>query len=324
MPLIKCSLVAALLVSFALPAAPALAQRYPSRPIRLVVPFAPGGGTDVVARALSQELAESLQQTLVVDNRGGGGGSIGTEIVVRAAPDGYTLLLVTSSYGTNAAVYKLGFDPLADVTPISMVGESGYVVALHPAVPIASVKELIAYAKANPDKLNYGSSGSGGTTHLAPALFGLMTGTKMTHVPYRGGGPAIVDLLAGHIQLMFSPMPLVVPHMKTGRVRGIAITTLKRSSVLPDVPTVAESGVPGYEAVLWFGVLGPKQLPDNVVSRLSAELANALHAPELKKHMVSLGLEMPDTTPEYFRRVIERDIAKWKKVVAMGNIKPGN
>lgn len=324
MSLMKCSLVAALLTPFAVPAAPALAQSYPSRPIRLIVPFAPGGGTDIVARALSQKLAESLRQTLVVDNRGGAGSSIGTEIVVRADPDGYTLLLLTSSYGTNAAVYKLSYDPLTDITPISMIGESGYLLALHPAVPIASVKELVTYAKANPGKLSFASGGAGSATHLAPELFGMMAGTKMTHVPYRGGGPAFVDLLAGQIQLMFGPLPLIIPQMKAGRVRSIAITTLKRSSVLPDIPTVAESGVPGYEAVLWYGVLGPKRLPDNVVSRWNAELAKALRTPELKKHMVSQGLEIPDATPGYFRRVIQRDIAKWQKVVTMGNIKPGN
>ena len=235
-------------------------QNYPTRPIRLIVPFPPGGPSDVVARMLAQNLAETFKQSVVVDNRAGGGGTIGTETAVRADPDGYTMIIVSAAYTANAALYRLSYDPVNDVAPIALIGEAGNLVVLQPSVPIKSIKELIAYDKANSGKLNYGSGGTGGDTHLAPELFNQMAGTRMTHVPYKGTGPALNELLGGQIHLMFGNMSVMVPHVKSNRLRAIAVTTAKRSNVLPDIPTVADT-IPGYEAVTWAAVLGPKMCP---------------------------------------------------------------
>ena len=302
-------------------AVPAQKGSYPDKPVRLVLPIAAGGGLDIVMRPLAQKLSESLKQAVVVDNRAGGGGTIGAATIVRAEPDGYTIGGVSGSFATNAATYKLPFDPLA-VTLICMIGESGYLVTLPVATPFKSIKELIAHAKANPGKLNYGSSGHGGSTHLATELFELMAGVKMTQVPYKSTGAVLTAMFVGEIQLIFgATMPSVVPQLKAGRVSVIGITTLKRSSLLPDVPTVAESGVPGYEAVVWYGVLGPKGMPKDVVARLNRELAAILRATDVRGRMAAEGLELPDTTPDYFRKVLQRDVAKWSRVVKEGNIK---
>jgi len=298
----------------------ALAQKnYPTKPVRLLVPFAPGGGTDIVARALAQKLGEALGQSVVVDNRSGGGGTIGVETAVRAAPDGYTLIMVSASYSTNAAIFKLSYDPLNDITPISLIGDTGFMVSLHPSVPAKSIKELIALAKAKPGALNYGSTGTGGITHLATELFDLMAGVKMTHVPYKGTGPALTDLLGGQIQLIFGSMPSMVPQVKTGRLRGIAVTTAKRNAAVPDVPTVAET-VPGYEAALWYACWGPKGLPKEVVTRWNSEITKALKTPDMKERMAGEGLEPAGGPPEQFRDVLKRDIPKWRKVVKDANI----
>lgn len=290
------------------------AQKYPTKPIRLLVPFAPGGGTDIVARVIAQKASESLGQSVVVDNRPGGGGTIGAETAVRANPDGYTLIMVSGSYGTNAALYKLPYDPLNDIQPIIMIGESGFVVALHPSVPIKSAKELIAYTKANPDKLNYASTGTGGITHLSTELFSLMAGIKMTHIPYKGTGPALNDLIGGQIQLLFGSMPSTIPHVKAGRLRGIGVTTPKRTGALPDMPTVSET-VPGYEVVLWWGMLGPKGLSKDIVALWNREVAKVLQTDEMKSRMAGEGLEPAGGPPEQFLNVIRRDVAKWTKVV---------
>jgi tripartite-type tricarboxylate transporter receptor subunit TctC len=296
-------------------------RSYPDKPVRLVLPIAAGGGLDIVMRPLAQRLSESLKQAVVVDNRPGGGGTIGSATIVRAEADGYTVGGVSGSFATNAAIYKLPFDPLA-VTLICMIGESGYLVTLPPASPFKSITDLIAHAKANPGKLNYGSSGYGGSTHLATELFELLAGVKMTHVPYKSTGAVLTAMFGGEIQLIFgATMPSVVPQLKAGRVRVIAITTLKRSNLLPVVPTVAESGLPGYEAVVWYGVLGPKGMPKDVVARLNRELAVILRSSDVRGRMASEGLELPETAPDYFRKVLQRDIAKWSRVVKEGNIK---
>lgn len=295
------------------------AQKYPTKPIRLLVPFAPGGGTDIVARVIAQKASESLGQSVVVDNRPGGGGTIGAETAVRANPDGYTLIMVSGSYGTNAALYKLPYDPLNDIQPIIMIGESGFVVALHPSVPIKSAKELIAYTKANPAKLNYASTGTGGITHLSTELFSLMAGIKMTHIPYKGTGPALNDLIGGQIQLLFGSMPSTIPHVKAGRLRGIGVTTPKRTGALPDMPTVSET-VPGYEVVLWWGMLGPKGLSKDIVALWNREVAKVLQTDEMKSRMAGEGLEPAGGPPEQFLNVIRRDVAKWIKVVSEAKI----
>lgn len=295
---------------------------YPTKPIRLIVPFAAGGGTDITARMLAQKLTESFRQTVIVDNRPGGGGIIGIESAVRAQPDGYTMILLTTGYTTNAALNKLAYDPVNDVAPIGMVGETGFVVTVHPSLPTKSVKELIAYDKANPGKINYGSAGTGGITHIATELLNNMAGTKMTHITYKGGAPALNDLLGGQIQLFLAGMPPVMPHVKANRLRAIAITSAKRSSTAPDIPTVGET-VPGYEAVLWFAVLGPKALPKDVVTRWNKEIDRIVQLPEVKERMANDGTEPIGGSPEHFREVLKRDLAKWQKVLKTANIKAG-
>jgi tripartite-type tricarboxylate transporter receptor subunit TctC len=296
---------------------------YPDRPIRLIVAFAPGGAPDIVARMLSQKLLDAFKQAVVVDNRPGGGGIIGNETAVRATPDGYTMLIVSAAYATSAALYKLPYDPVNDVDTIAVIGEAGFIVTTHPSVPVASVKELIAYDKANPGKLNYGSSGSGGSNHLVTELFNQMAGTRMTHVPYKGTGPALNDLLGGQIQLIIGSLPVMLPQIKANRLRGIAVATVKRSNAAPEIPTVAET-VPGYEAVQWVGLLGPKALPKDVVARWNAEINRILQLPDVKEHMAGYGVEPAGGSPERFREILRRDIAKWQKVVKIANIKPGS
>jgi len=299
----------------------AQAGQYPgNKPIRLIVPFAPGGGTDLVARLLSQKLADAMGTTIVVDNRGGAGGSTGIELAVRAAPDGYTMIFGAASYATNAALYKLPYDPVKDITPVSLACLSGYLVSVHPSVPVKSTKELIAYAKQNPGKLNYGSSGVGGLAHLATELFAMMSEVKINHVPYKGTGPALSDLLGGHIQLVFGSVTATLPHVRANRLRGISLTTAKRSSELPDVPTIAET-VPGYEAVLWYGVWGPKNVPANVVSRWNNEINTILKAADVKAQMVKQGLEPVGGAPAIFRKTLVTDIDKWTKVARQANLK---
>ena len=306
-----------------IPVSAAVAADYPTRPIRLVVPFAPGGGTDIMARSLAQKLTEALGQTVVVDNRAGGGGTVGVETVVRATPDGYTMIIVSGSYAANAAVYKLPFDSVHDIAPVALVGETGNVIALPPSQPIRSMKELIAADKAAPGKLNYGSTGTGGFTHLITELFNQLAGTKMTHVPYKGTGPALTAMLSGEIQVLFGSLPSTVPLIKQNRVRGIGVTTPKRSPAIPDIPAIAEA-VPGYEAVLWYGVWGPKNLPKGIVTRWNAEIRKALKAPDLQQRLANEGVEPSDSPPQRFNEVVKRDVAKWQKVVKIGNIRAGS
>jgi len=310
-------------VALALAAGHASAQKkdaYPTKPIRMIVPFAPGGGTDIVARAMAQKLTESLGQSVVVDNRAGGGGTIGAETAVRSLPDGYTLAMVSGSYAANAALFKLPYDPVNDVTPISLIGETGFLVSLHPSVSAKTIKELVALAKAKPGGLNYASTGTGGITHLATELFDTMADVKMTHIPYKGTGPALIDLLGGQVQIMFGAMPAMVPQHKVGKLRGIAVTTSKRSGAVPDVPTVSET-VPGYEAILWYAFWGPKNLPKDVVTRLNAEIAKAISTPEMKERMATEGLEPAGGPPSQFGDILKRDVPKWTKVVKDANIK---
>ena len=302
-------------------AAPSYAQKnYPTKPIRLIVPFAPGGGTDIVARALAIRLSAVFGQSVVVDNRAGGGGTIGAETAVRANPDGYTLAMVSGSYGTNAALFKLPYDPVNDIAPISLIGTTGFLVSLHPGVPAKSIAELIALAKAKPGSLNYASTGTGGITHLATELFDLMAGTRMAHIPYKGTGAALSDVLGGQVQLIFGSMPSLVPQHKSGRVRGIAVTTAKRSAALPDMPTVGET-VSGYEAVLWYACWGPKNLPKEIVTLWNTEIAKAMATPELKERMAAEGLDPAGGAPSQLGDMLRREVPKWIKVVKEANIK---
>jgi tripartite-type tricarboxylate transporter receptor subunit TctC len=296
---------------------------YPTKPIRLIVPFPPGGGADIVARVVAQKLTESFGVSVIVDNRPGAAGMIGSEIAVRANPDGYTMILVEGGYAANATLYKLPYDPVNDVAPIALVGETGFVVTLHPSVPVKDIKELIAYDKGNPGKLHYGSGGTGSVNHLVTEFFNQTAGTKLTHVPYKGIGLALNDLLGGQIQVIFGGMPPMIPQVKANRLRGIAVTTVKRSNAVPDIPTVAET-VPGYEAAQWFAVLGQKALRKDIVARWNKEIDRIVQLPDVKARMAGEGLEPAGGPPERFSEVLKRDIAKWQKVVRIGGIKPGS
>lgn len=300
---------------------PVYAQKnYPSKPIRLIVPFAPGGGTDIVARAVAKNLTESLGVSVVIDNRSGGGGTIGVETAVRSAPDGYTFIMLSGSYCANAALFKLSYDPINDISPISLLGETGFLLSLHPGVPAKTVPELVALAKSRPGELNYGSTGTGGITHLASELFNILAGTKMNHVPYRGTGPALTDVIGGQIQLIIGAMPAMVPQHKSGRLRGIAVTTSKRIAAFPDIPTV-DASVPGYEALLWYGFAGPKNIPKDIVARWNQEIAKAMTTPELASRMEAEGLERAGGAPDQLRELLKREIPKWVRVVKEANIK---
>ncbi|HZL28859.1 MAG TPA: tripartite tricarboxylate transporter substrate binding protein [Acidobacteriaceae bacterium] len=300
--------------------ATAWAADYPDKPIRLIVPFAPGGGTDTVARIIAKKLSEALVQPIIVDNRAGGGGTIGAQDIVRAKPDGYTLIFGAASYATNAALYNLPYDPVGDITPISLVGITGYLVVVNPALNIKTTAELIAYAKANPGKLNYGSSGTGGLSHLGSELFDMMAGTKMTHVPYKGTGPALLGLLAGQTQLMLGSMPTLIPYVKAGKLTAVAVTTTARSAAMPSVPTVAET-LPGYEATLWYGVWGPRGVPAAIVSKLNKALVDIVQMPDVKVVLANEGLEPFAGPPEALGRALKSDIDKWTKVVKAANVK---
>jgi tripartite-type tricarboxylate transporter receptor subunit TctC len=297
-------------------AAPSCAQSgaYPNKPVRLVVPFAPGGGTDIVARVIAQKVSEAVGQPVVVDNRPGAGGTVGVETVVRAAPDGYTLAMVSGSYGTNAAIYKLPYDPVRDIQSVVMIGESGFIVVVHPQVPVKSLKELVSYAKSKPGVLNYASTGPGGITHLSTEYFILVSGAQMTHIPFKGTGPALNALMGNQLQLLFGAMPAAIPLLKQGRLRGLAVTTPKRSDVVPDLPTIAEM-FPGFEVVLWYGVLGPKGLPGNIVALWNGEIAKTLQTNEMKERMAGEGLQPAGGPPDQFLNAIKRDVEKWRKVV---------
>ncbi len=308
------------IVLFVTVAGAAAAQSYPTKPIRLIVPFATGGQSDIIARVMSQKLAESLKQPVVVDNRPAGSGTVGTEMTVRANPDGHTLVMVSAAYAANAALYNLPYDPVTDVATVALIGESGFIVSLHPSVPVTNVRELIAHDKANPGKLNYGSGGTGGSNHLVTEFFNLMAGTRMTHVPYKGGGPALNDLIGGQIQVFIGTLSAMLPSVRANRVRGIAVTTAKRAPAIPEVPSVSET-VPGYEAITWAAILGPKVLPKEIVVRLNSEIDRILQLPDVKTRMAGLGMDIAGGAPERARTVLAREIAIWKKVVKSANIK---
>jgi tripartite-type tricarboxylate transporter receptor subunit TctC len=314
------SLLLTLVLAAALPAAQAQTAKWPDKPVRVVVPFAPGGSTDIIARVLATRLTQEFGQQFIIDNRAGAGGSIGAEIVMRANPDGYTVIIVATSYATNAALYKLTYDPVKDIAPVGRLHQGPFLLAVNNAVPAKSVKEFIELLRAKPGGLTYGSSGIGGATHLATELFSQMTKTRMVHVPYKGDAPAVVDLLGGQIQFIFSSVPALITHLKAGRVRALAVTTEKRFRELPDIPAVAET-VPGYEHTSWNGMWGPKGMPKEIIAKLNTTLARMLNQPELQERLRADGREAAPSSPEEFSRVISREIVKWKNVVKNGNIK---
>ncbi len=295
----------------------AQAENYPSKPIRMIVPFSVGGTTDILARIIGQELTKAWGQQVIIDNRPGAGGNIGADLVAKSAPDGYTLVMGTvGTHAINASLYKkMPYDTVKDFAPITLVAAVPNVLVVHPAVPAKSVKELIEYAKANPGKLSFASSGNGTSVHLSGELFKAMAGVSMTHIPYKGSAPAIIDLMGGQVQLMFDNMPTALPHVKAGRLRALAVTSAKRSPAMPDLPTIAEAGVAGYEASSWFGVLAPAGTPSAIVTKLNGEIVRILGLPEIKERLLSQGAEPVGNSPEQFAAHITAEMAKWGNVV---------
>ncbi len=300
------------------------AQNYPNRPIRFVSPYAPGGGTDILARALGQKLSESLGSSVIIDNRPGGGGIIGTEAVVKAPPDGYTILLgSTGPLTVNPSLYKkLPYDTLRDLAPITLISIVPSVLAVHPSLPVKSVKELIAYAKAHPGELSFSSSGNGGSGHLAGEMFNVMAGVKMVHIPYRGTGPATIALVAGEVPLSFGNMLSMLPHVKSGRLRALAVTSVKRSPAAPELPTVAEAGVSHYEAGPWYGVLAPAGTPKDIIARLNSELVKVLRQPDMREKLQQEGGEAVGSSPEQFTEHIKAELVRWAKIIKEANVRP--
>jgi tripartite-type tricarboxylate transporter receptor subunit TctC len=308
----------------ALPVVPriASAQVYPARPVRIIVPVAPGGAQDILARLMGQWLSERLGQPFVIDNRPGGGSNIGTEAVVRAPADGHTLLLIPPDSAINATLYdKLNFNFVRDIAPIAGVFRGAYVLVVNPSVPAKTVPEFIAYAKANPGKINMASVGIGSGTHIAGELFKMMAGVNMVHVPYRGGGPAVTDLLSGQVQVMFPGTVVSIEYIRAGRLRALAVTTATRSETLPGIPTMGEF-VPGYEASQWFGIGAPKNTPPDIVDKLNREINAGLADPKIKARLADLGGEVLALSPADFGNLIADETEKWGKVIRAANIKP--
>ena len=300
----------------------AYAQDYPTKPVRIVVPFAPGGPNDIIARLVAQKLTEARGQPFLVENRAGAGGNIGTDFVAKSAPDGYTLLSAgPGSLIINPLMGKVPYDTARDFAPITLMARASNALVAHPSLPVRSVKELIALARARPGAINYGSGGNGSTPHLSAALFAAMAGVALTHVPYKGTAPAIADLVGGQVQIAFLGIPAVLPHLKSGRLRVLAVTGLRRSPELPDVPTVDESGVSGYEVSPWYGLLAPAGTPRAIVARLSAESAKIVRAPEMREKLAAQGAEAGGSTPEEYAAVIRADTATWTSVLALAGLR---
>lgn len=292
------------------------AQSYPVKPIRVIDAYPPGGSTDVVARIISPKFAESTGQPWVIDNRPGAQGIIGTDLVAKAPPDGYTLLMFTGSHTVHPSVYKnMPYDLIKAFVPVTLTTSTTNVLVVHPSLPVKNLKELIALAKARPGQLNYSSAGTGSTTHMAMELLKSIAKIDMTHIPYKGSAPAVMDGVAGHVALLFGPMPVVLPHVKAGRLRPLAVSTAKRSVGQPEIPTVAEAGVPGYESTNSVGVLAPAGTPREIINKLNSEITRILNLPDIKDRLYSMGSEPVGSTPEQFGEFIRAEIAKWAKVV---------
>lgn len=303
-------------------AAGTLAQPYPAKPIRIIAGFPPGSGADITARVIGARLGDALGQQVVVDNRPGAGSNIAAEIAAKSPADGYTLFIGTVANTINATLYsKLPFDFARDFAPVALATATPNVLVVHPSVPAKSVKELIALAKSRPGQLNFASAGTGTAPHLSGELFGAMAGVKMVHIPYKGSPPAVTDLLAGEVALMFSPSSTVLPHVKTGRLRALAVTTARRLPSLPELPTVAESGLKGYETLTWFGFVAPARTPPAVLTRLNSEIVKILALPEVRNLFAAQGIETLGGTPDHFASYIRDEIAKWAKVIRLSGAK---
>ncbi len=314
-------LVAALALLSGLAAA-AHAQAWPTKPIRYIVPFPPGGATDILARSIAEKLGPALGQPVIVENRAGAAGNVGTELAAKAAPDGYTILMVTVAQSISETLYaKLAYNLMRDLTPVILVARVPNVMVVHPSVPARSVKEFIDYAKANPGKINFASSGSGTSIHMSGELFKLLTGVDIVHVPYKGSALALTDLIGGQVSVMFDNLPPSMPHIRGGKLRALAITTTTRYPTLPDLPTMVEAGVPGYESSSWFGIMAPTGTPKDIVARLNAEVRKIMALPEVRERFDQQGAIASPGSPEDFDAFIRAEIAKWGKVVKASGAK---
>ena len=314
-----------LVLALAVAAPAGSAQQYPSRAVRLIVASSPGSGVDIVSRIVGQKLSAGLGQQVIVDNRAGAGANLGAEVAAKSPPDGYTLFMGTPAHAINASLFSgLNYDIVRDFAPVSLVSTGQYVVIVHPSVPARTVKELIALARRKPEGLAYGSAGPGNSTHLAGELFNSMAGTKMLHVPYKGSGPGLVDLMSGQIQVYFANLTAGLPHIRANRVRALAVTGHKRTPLLPDLPTVAEAGLPGYFVTGYFGVLAPTGTPPAVVARLNAEIIKAVRAPDVQSTLANEGAEAAGGTPEEFAALLKTEVAQWAKVVRIAGLKAGS
>ena len=299
----------------------AAAQAYPTKPIRMIIPFPPGGSNDIVGRMIGAQLSERLGQQVIADNRGGAGGIIGTEAASRSQPDGYTLLIISIAYAYSPALYKINFDPIKSFTPVAMLGTGPNALAIHPSLPVKSARELIALAKSKPGQLFYASAGIGTFQHLSSELFVMMSGIKMVHVPFKGGGPAMIDVISGQSQVSIGSLIQTLPHIRSGRLKVLGTGGAKRVAALPDVPTIAESGLPGYEANNWWGILAPAGTPAAVVKKLHGELSVILTSAETQKRFSSEGAETVNMTPDAFEKFIMSEMTKWSRVVKETGIK---
>lgn len=296
-------------------ASASLAQTYPAKPVRLIIPFAPGGATDLLGRLVAQRLQERLGQTFIADNRTGGGGNIGAELVVKAPADGYTIMVAGIPHAINMSLYrKLGYDFASDLTPITNLATFPSMIAVHPSMPTRTMKELVAIARARPNSLNYGAS-PGSPNHLVMELIGVLTGAKMVHIGYKGAGPAITDLVGGHLHVSSIGFPGAMPHVKSGRLRPIAVTSAKRSALLPELPTIAESAIPGFDVNSWYGIFGPARLPADIVTRLNTEIRAAMDNDDLRTKLAAVGAEIDTSTPQDYAKLVRSEIDRWAKVV---------
>ena len=302
-------------------AAPVFGQAYPAKPIRFIVGFPPGGTNDIVARVIAPKLGEQMGQQVIVDNRGGANTAIASDVFVRTPPDGYTIMLNAPGHATNPALMKLNFDPIKDFAFITIAAESQNLLVVHPSFPPRTVKELIAISKRRPGDINYGSSGIGTTVHLSAELFQFMTGVKWVHIPYKGGGPALVGLLSGEFSLYFGNVPTVIRQARDGKLRALATTGAKRTPAAPDIPTIAESGIPGYEVATFYGVSAPAKTPRPIVDRLHGEIVKVLNAPDIRQKLQDLGADPVGNTPEQYTAFMQAEIAKWTKVIKAAGIK---
>ena len=300
---------------------PAAAQQYPDKAVRIIVPFPPGGGTDIIGRLLGQKLTENLGQPFVVENRPGAGGTLGAEAAARSSANGYTLLLVSASYSVNPSLYKLSYDPLADLAPVSLIASVPFVLVTYPTFAVDNAQQLIAAAKAKPGDINFASSGNGSAPHLAGEMLAIATTTKLVHIPFKGGAPALTEVMAGRVHLLFSTVTQALPFIKAGKLKALAVSSRKRSSALPDVPTLEESGVPNFDIVDWFALLAPKATPVPVLARISEETVRAANSPDLKARLVAEGFDVIASTPEELDRLLRRDIDLYGKVVKAAGVK---